>query len=105
MEGRQAVGDHLGPDHVAIALDDSVAFSLLQSFFGKESGVYSAVSDPGAAGARQLADRIAAEGVAGMDADANDVACMDGGGIDLLEAFVNQVKGAGRWRSGCGKNE
>jgi hypothetical protein len=40
-----------------------------------------------------------------MNADANDVAGMDGGGIDLLEGFVNQNGGPGRWGSGCGENE
>ena len=82
-----------------------MAFSPLHSFFREEGGVYSAVNHPGAAGARQLANRIAAEGVAGMDADANDVAGMDGGGIDLLEGFVNQDGGPGRWGSGCCENE
>jgi hypothetical protein len=52
--------------------------------------VDAAVDDPGSAFAGDAADFVAAEGVAGVDADADDVAGLDGFRDDLLEGFVDE---------------
>jgi hypothetical protein len=57
--------------------------------------VDAAVDDPGAALAGHAADLVAAQGVAGVDADADDVAGLDAFGDDLLEGFVDQDGVAG----------
>ncbi len=44
-----------------------------------------AIDDPGAAVASDAAHFIAAESVAGVDADADDIAGLDGFGDDLFE--------------------
>jgi hypothetical protein len=52
--------------------------------------VDAAIDDPGSAFSGDAADFIAAEGVAGVDADADDVARLDGFRDDLLEGFVDE---------------
>ena len=76
----EAIGDDLAPGDVAVAFDDGVGVAALEGFFGKEGGVDAAVDDPGAAVAGDATDFVAAEGVAGVDADADDVAGLDGFG-------------------------
>ncbi len=49
-----------------------------------------AVDNPGSAFACDAADFVAAEGVAGVDADSDDVAGLDGFGDDLFEGFVDE---------------
>ncbi len=49
-----------------------------------------AVDDPGAARAGDAADLVSAQGIAGMDADADDVAGLDGLGVDLFERFIDE---------------
>ncbi len=86
----EAVGDGLRPGDVAVAFDDGVGLAALEGFFGKERGVDAAVDDPGSALAGHAADLVAAQGVAGVDADADDVAGLDGVGDDLLERLVDE---------------
>ena len=71
--GEHAVDDDR-PDAVAVALDDRVRAAELERFFGIQRGVDAAVNDLRAALARQPSDLVAAQGVAGVDADADDVA-------------------------------
>jgi hypothetical protein len=52
--------------------------------------VDTAVDDPGSALAGDASDFVAAERVAGVDADADNVAGLDGFGSNLLERFVDQ---------------
>jgi hypothetical protein len=58
-----------------------------------------AIDDPGSAFSGDAADFIAAEGVAGVDADADDVAGLDGFGEDLLKGFVDDGVAAARTKS------
>ena len=51
-----------------------------------------AEDDPGAALARQPADLVAAQRVAGVDADADDVARRELRGVDGVERFVHEVR-------------
>ena len=91
----------LCPDEVAIAFDDGVRLPALESFFREKRGVNAAVDHPGAACARHAADLVAAQCIAGVHADADNVAGLDGLGVDLLQGFVDQNGVAGRsaaWR-------
>ena len=45
-----AVGKHLGPDHIAVALDSSVASAELEPFDGIQRGVNAAENNPRSAG-------------------------------------------------------
>ena len=58
---------------------------------GKEGGVDAAEYDVRACRTGRHADFIAAERVARVDADADDVAGCDGRGIEALERFVDQA--------------
>src|SRR5262249_47159064 len=68
------VGDHLLPDQVAVAAYDGVGSSLSCRFVGKERRVNAAEHHPCAARAHLASDLIPAERVAGVDANADDVA-------------------------------
>ena len=99
------VGDDLAPGDIAIAFDDGVGVAALEGFFGEEGGVDAAVDDRCAAFVGEAAYFVAAESVAGVDADAYDVAGLDGGGVDLLDGLVDEDGVAGgAWRGG-GKDE
>lgn len=50
----------------------------------------STVDDPGSAFAGDAADFVAAEGVAGVNADADDVADLNGFGDDLFDGLVDE---------------
>ncbi len=50
----------------------------------------SAVDDPGAAGTRHAAYLVAAQGIAGVDANAHNVARLDGLRNNLFERFVHE---------------
>jgi hypothetical protein len=78
------------PGYVAVAGDYGVSLPAFEGFFWKESGVDAAVDDPGSALAGDAAYFVAAEGVTGVDADADDVAGLDGCGEDLLEGLVDE---------------
>ncbi len=69
-----AVVEGLRPRQVAVAFHHRVGAADLERFVGKERRVDAAVDHRRAGGARQAADFIAAQGVAGMDPDADDVA-------------------------------
>jgi hypothetical protein len=65
--------------------------------------VNSAIDDPGAAGTRHAADGVTAQSIAGVHADADDVAGLDRLGHNLLEGFIdeNGISDCG----GCGGGE
>src|SRR6516165_6645507 len=84
-----AIGeDHL-PYLVSVAFDNGVGGAKLLRFFGIERGVDSAIHDPGATFAGETANFHAAQSVGGVDADADDVAVLNTGGINLREGFVD----------------
>ena len=80
----------LAPDQVAVALHHGVRLAALERLLRKQRGVNAAVHDPGAALAGHAADLVAAQRVAGVDADADDVAGRDCRWIDRLERFVDE---------------
>ena len=85
-----AVGDDFAPGDVAVAFDYGVGVALFKSFFGEEGGVNAAIDDPSSTFAGDAADFVAAESVAGVDADADDVAGLNGFWEDLLDGLVDE---------------
>ena len=77
--------------------------SEFERFFGIESGVNAAVNDIRPTSARSAADFVAAERIAGVNANADDIALMDRGGIQQGQCFVHQDGIAKRLRGGAGK--
>jgi hypothetical protein len=67
-----------------------VGVAVLECLFGEKCGVDSTVDDPGSAFAGDAADFVAAEGVAGVNADADDVADLNGFGDDLFDGLVDE---------------
>jgi hypothetical protein len=99
------VAHDAAPGYVSVAFDDTVGSAALERLFGEERGVDSAVDDPRAALASQFADLIAAQGVAGMDADADYISGLNGGGVERFQGFIDEDGvAAGPWR-GRGQNK
>ena len=65
----------------------------------------SAIDHPRAAGARHAADGVAAQSIAGMHADADNVAGLDGGGHNLLDRFIDENGISHGCGCGGGKHE
>ena len=78
------------PGEVAIALDRRVGAAALVRLVRIERRVDAAVHDPRPPLARPPAERVADQGVAGVDADAHDVAGLDPADVERLEALVDQ---------------
>src|SRR6185437_3209318 len=70
----KAIGDDRRPDDIPIAPDDGVGVPAFERFLGVKGGVNAAVDYPGAPFARHAADLVAAQCIAGVDADADYVA-------------------------------
>ena len=84
-----AVVEHLAPDEVAVALDDRVRAAELVRLLREERRVDAAVTRPSRPRSRaELADLVAAQRVARVDADADDVAGAMIDGIERLERLV-----------------
>ena len=71
------IAQHLAPRDVTVAFDDDVSEAMLEGLLGKESGVNAAVDDGGAALMGKASDLVAAQGIAGVHADADDVTARD----------------------------
>ena len=61
----------------------------LEGLFRIQGRVDAAVHDPGSAFARHASDLHASQGIAGMDADAHDVAGLNELGLNLFERLVS----------------
>ena len=68
---------------------------------GEERGMDAAINDGCTAVARHAANGVSAEGVAGMDADADDVPGMNALRDDLLQRLIDEDGDAG-YAGGCG---
>ena len=66
------------------------ARAALQRLFGKKGGVNAAIYHPGAALASHSSHLISAQSVAGMDADSDNIAGLNGIWINLFERFIHQ---------------
>ena len=94
------VGEHLRPDQIAVALDDRVGVAVFLCLVWKKGGMNAAVDDEGAALARDAADFVAPMGIAGMDADADDIPLRQRVGIKRGEGLVDHGGNAVRVRRG-----
>ena len=63
-----------------------------------------AINHPGAALPRQAADLVAAQGVPGVNADADKVSALDGRGNQRFERLVDDDRIAKRERRGCSQD-
>ena len=97
----EAAFDGLAPREVAIALDDGVAAAEVQGFVRVQRGVDAAVDDERTAVARDPADLVSAQGIARVDADADDVARRNRGRVELLEGLVGDERVAVFRGGGC----
>ena len=70
------------PNDVAVAFDYTGGASQFQGFFGIERGVNAAIHNERASFAGDFSYLIAAKHIAGMDADSDDVAGLNGLGIE-----------------------
>ena len=85
---RDAVLERPSPGQIAVTLDDGVGATEFVGLLREERGVDATV-DHGRAGLpRQTTNLIAAERVARVDADADDIASDDGRRVQWLERFV-----------------
>ena len=75
------------PDAIAVTLDDRVRPAELQRLIRIKRRVDAAVDNLRAALARQAADLVAAQGVAAVDADADNVAGLNRIRVQLLRGF------------------
>jgi hypothetical protein len=89
---REAVFDDEFPDPITVAFYYGVRGAMFQDFVRKQRRVNAAVYDPGSAGARFATDLVAAQSVAGVNADADDVASVNVYEIYALERFIDQVR-------------
>ena len=84
----RAVGEHRRPYEIAVAPDDGMRGAEGERLVGIERRVDAAEDDECPAGASLLADFVSVDRVAGVDADADDVAGRDGRRIPWIEGFV-----------------
>ena len=89
---------HGFPDHVAVAFDDDVGAAPFVRLLGKERGVNAAEDDERAGRTGRAADGISAQRIAGVNADADDIAGPDGRRVERLERFVGDLRRAESFR-------
>ena len=88
----EATLDRLAPRDVAVTLDDGVAPAEAERFVRIERGVNAAVDDERTPVARDLADLVSPQGVARVDADADDIAGRDARRVELLQGLVGDAR-------------
>ena len=84
--------DRLSPGDIAVALDDGVAFTEAEGLVRVERRVDAAIDDEGPLRAGNPADLVSPQGIACVDADADDVPLRDGRRVEALERFVGDVR-------------
>jgi hypothetical protein len=90
----------LCPREIAISANHSVRSAVLEGLFGVQGGMDPAEYHAGAALSRHATNGVAAQSIAGMNADADDVAWFDAGGVPMFEGFIaNYGVAKGGWRS------
>ena len=77
-----AIGQRLGPDHVAVPFDHRVGAAKFDRFLRIKRGVNSTKDDIGARGAGDFSDFIAAQGIGGVDADSYRIAGVNARRVD-----------------------
>ena len=85
-----AILEHGRPHDIAVALDDAVRAAAFVGLVRIECGVDPAEDDPRATGPRFRADRVPAQGVAGVNPDPDNIASLDPCEIDRIDCFINE---------------
>ena len=88
----QAVCDDAGPDQIAVAAYDRMRRAVLGDFIRKQGGVDAAEYHPGASLSQRPPDLITAQGVARVNADADDVSGVDGAHIEWIEGLIDDLR-------------
>lgn len=94
----------LAPGDIAIPLYDRIRRPVLKRLVRIKGRVDSAEDCPGSTLLRQPADLITAQGIAGVDADANHVTGLNSFEHERLERLVNNPGRAERTRGCCCKH-
>ncbi len=89
-----AIGKHGSPDMIAIACDHGMGGAALAGFVRKQRRVNAAKDDKRASLARELTERVATQGVGGVDANPHHIASVDPIGVERLECLVDDVRHA-----------
>ena len=105
QRARCAVGEHRGPDEVAVALHHRVRSAVFVRFL-RDTGVAwmppKTTVRPTCAG--EPAHRVAAQGIRRMNADADDVARADGVRVERLECLIHDRRRSVAVRCGGGEH-
>ena len=104
LRRRHQIGDHLRPNDISVAFDHDVGAAQLEGLFRIQGRVDAAIHDPGSAFTRHASDFHAAQSIAGMDADANDIAGLNEFGLNLFKGLVGNERIAVAGRSSGGKH-
>ncbi len=96
------VCQHLSPDGVAVTLRHCVRAADLERLVRVQRGVYPAEDDRRSGPAGCHPDLVAAQRVSGVDSDPDDIALLEGSGIDLRQRLIDddRVAELGRGRGG-----
>src|ERR1700733_14170729 len=81
-----------------------MSMATLQCFLGIQRSVNTAIDHPSAALPRQAANLVAAQGVPGVNTDADEVSALDGRGHQRFECLVDDEGIAKRERGGCSQD-
>src|SRR6185369_4048634 len=101
----RAGGNYFRPDDITVALDDSGCPAKITSFFRVKRCVNSAVDDVGTGGLGHFPNFVSSQRVPRMDTDSDDVATLDGCGVQWLECLVDNVRIAILLRRSAGKDK
>src|SRR5581483_8435141 len=87
-----AVTENAIPDRVAVALHNHMCAALLKRLLRIERGMDSPKHNPGSPIACCAAHFVSSKGVAGVNANAHDVASLNTLSIDLLQSFIAEFE-------------
>ena len=96
-----AIGQHLRPNHVSIALHGCMRAPQFVCLFRVETGVNTTEDHRGTALARHPPHFVPPQGVAAVDSDSDHVPRLNLCGVDLLQRFVNNHRIPEGARRGC----
>ncbi len=91
--------EHERPDDVAVPFDDGVCAAQIERLVGVQRGVDAAEDHDRPSGSREGANLVSAKGIAGVNADADDIAGSNRVDRKGLEGFVGDLRTPIRRRS------
>ena len=100
----RAILDNARPNQIAVPTHNRVGAASLMSFIRKQRGVDPTKNDPRTAGARFSPNFVASKRVAGVEPNANDVACLNGRRVNRLKRLIHDQRVSPHPRSSCSKD-